>query len=469
MFRQHGFAVATSKTLLRIVTCRPQRGARRARARAGIRKLLASTGLLGMLAVTGLMFAVPAHAEVTANCYGTVNSTDFRGISLASPLRVRENQSLAIRAGSRVPARFYVVRMYYFGIRYAIRGGTTDQSQWSGNFNASQVFTRGAGNYIVEGFLTNNQTDAVCVAWLYIRVNANPLEGPVGQAAGGITLTGFVGMIATAVTGGKVPPGFDSTTTPEDEEKIKQHQEDEKKDPYEDERKQQDWKEKTGDSMCVFLALPALLLTAGAMSTGGGAVAAAPPRRVRWRPRLSVVGLGSGILFSVGSGVLLQQYGVIWPTIGMGITFLVAGLALGVLVPSLARLRAVGKMNRRLESLNRAYGSPHWTATHVVSEGGAQVWDSPDPSTDAREEVAGAIELQLLQVAGGWTEVRAESGWTGWVDSRSVEPIVAKGMASEAEPAPAEPNAPADWYPDPSGEARLRYWDGSGWTEHVAD
>jgi hypothetical protein len=27
---------------------------------------------------------------------------------------------------------------------------------------------------------------------------------------------------------------------------------------------------------------------------------------------------------------------------------------------------------------------------------------------------------------------------------------------------------PADWYPDPHGEARLRYWDGRRWSEHTA-
>ena len=27
----------------------------------------------------------------------------------------------------------------------------------------------------------------------------------------------------------------------------------------------------------------------------------------------------------------------------------------------------------------------------------------------------------------------------------------------------------ADWYPDPRGVSRLRYWDGQEWTDHIAD
>lgn len=43
-----------------------------------------------------------------------------------------------------------------------------------------------------------------------------------------------------------------------------------------------------------------------------------------------------------------------------------------------------------------------------------------------------------------------------------------------AAPAAAQPQAAgaavkADWYPDPRGEKRLRYWDGSQWTDHTAD
>ena len=48
--------------------------------------------------------------------------------------------------------------------------------------------------------------------------------------------------------------------------------------------------------------------------------------------------------------------------------------------------------------------------------------------------------------------------------------------APTPEPAPAAPMPPpqpslppANWYPDPHHQARLRYWDGQRWTEHVAN
>jgi uncharacterized RDD family membrane protein YckC len=39
---------------------------------------------------------------------------------------------------------------------------------------------------------------------------------------------------------------------------------------------------------------------------------------------------------------------------------------------------------------------------------------------------------------------------------------------SPAQPPPPQPLPPANWYPDPSGNARLRYWDGARWTDHTA-
>jgi uncharacterized RDD family membrane protein YckC len=51
------------------------------------------------------------------------------------------------------------------------------------------------------------------------------------------------------------------------------------------------------------------------------------------------------------------------------------------------------------------------------------------------------------------------------------EPTAPEPAAPEpAQPPPpaAPPLPPANWYPDPSGHARLRYWDGSRWTDHTA-
>ena len=40
--------------------------------------------------------------------------------------------------------------------------------------------------------------------------------------------------------------------------------------------------------------------------------------------------------------------------------------------------------------------------------------------------------------------------------------------APPAVPAPPPPGPPPNWYPDPSGRYRLRYWDGYAWTGHTA-
>ena len=47
------------------------------------------------------------------------------------------------------------------------------------------------------------------------------------------------------------------------------------------------------------------------------------------------------------------------------------------------------------------------------------------------------------------------------------EPIV--GVTESPAPPPPPSLPPANWYPDPHGVKRLRFWDGAQWTDHTAD
>jgi hypothetical protein len=43
-----------------------------------------------------------------------------------------------------------------------------------------------------------------------------------------------------------------------------------------------------------------------------------------------------------------------------------------------------------------------------------------------------------------------------------------RGLPPQATAPTQDSSAAADWYPDPKGEARLRYWDGAAWTENIS-
>ncbi|HSS41280.1 MAG TPA: DUF2510 domain-containing protein [Solirubrobacterales bacterium] len=46
---------------------------------------------------------------------------------------------------------------------------------------------------------------------------------------------------------------------------------------------------------------------------------------------------------------------------------------------------------------------------------------------------------------------------------------VARGLPPISPAAASAPSRPPDWHPDPKGEARLRYWDGANWTDHISE
>lgn len=62
------------------------------------------------------------------------------------------------------------------------------------------------------------------------------------------------------------------------------------------------------------------------------------------------------------------------------------------------------------------------------------------------------------QPVGGQPTSQQPGGGTGAASAGAADP----GAQAGGQPK-------ADWYPDPQGQARLRYWDGSQWTDQTAD
>jgi hypothetical protein len=89
----------------------------------------------------------------------------------------------------------------------------------------------------------------------------------------------------------------------------------------------------------------------------------------------------------------------------------------------------------------------------------AHTVDADDPQPKAAE-AAHPTEAEAAS-----TEAEASHLEAAEEERRSPAAATPAGSATATA---ATDSAPADWYPDPKGEARLRYWDGSAWTDHTA-
>ena len=75
---------------------------------------------------------------------------------------------------------------------------------------------------------------------------------------------------------------------------------------------------------------------------------------------------------------------------------------------------------------------------------------------------------EMVRLQGG----RGSAGGISTLSASDVPPVSSGGgapAAVETGGAAAGGGQAAGWYPDPQGQARLRYWDGSAWTEHTSD
>ena len=80
---------------------------------------------------------------------------------------------------------------------------------------------------------------------------------------------------------------------------------------------------------------------------------------------------------------------------------------------------------------------------------------------------------QMVKLAGGTPSgihgtIGAESAPTSALGAGGAAPAAAAAAPAGQAAPPSGGQAPG-WYSDPQGQKRLRYWDGSAWTEHTAD
>lgn len=59
-----------------------------------------------------------------------------------------------------------------------------------------------------------------------------------------------------------------------------------------------------------------------------------------------------------------------------------------------------------------------WQPTHAVPAQGMAAWMTPDGTQPPAANLAGGVQLRVLEMTGAWARVDASNGWSGWVDGR---------------------------------------------------
>ena len=105
------------------------------------------------------------------------------------------------------------------------------------------------------------------------------------------------------------------------------------------------------------------------------------------------------------------------------------------------------------EVMHIVYDGHSWFHAFIRHAGSVEVAPYPTAKTDHTITTVNPGSAAAQPVAATpASSASASSGASG-----------ATGAASNV------PNPPANWYPDPSGRFERRYWNGSKWTEHVAN
>ncbi len=306
-----------------------------------LRPLLAASTALSL--AFWLFAPSAARADVSGPCSATLNGTDVAQDS--GPIDVGSNDIVAVTIGAAAGEVTHLrVQLHYGPVSWTVHNEDTSGQNVSKNVSVEDYARYGVGLYKVTATATLKSGES-CSGSALVNVSGNPLTTAAGAAAVAGMGLGVAGLALTSARAAAKAP----------EERLR------KASPHGDLQDAADFAVRA----CVFAVLPAILLTVLAMVTGGGGATPLPPGsapgarpRARWGIRLSAVGIFAGVLAGAGAIVLLQQYAVAYPSTGIIVAGLAAGLALGILLPSLGWTLAIRRARRRLSEEPPAQGEP---------------------------------------------------------------------------------------------------------------
>jgi hypothetical protein len=325
------------------------------------------------VAATAVLLALgPARAEASLEgpCAATIAGVDVEPLGTGATgdkIDVEEGTAVVVTMNGRLMTHLKL-KIAFAGSEITVKDKDISAAAWSEAVPVDDYAKWGTGLYLVSGEATGQGFS--CKGAALVNVEGNPLSSVAGAVGLGMAILGIAGVGAAGVAAYKTASSPKRTVEAwtADQLETLATADAATPAPREERTKLDDLNEAVRQSTggyvsCWTLALPALLLTTGAMIGGGGGAADEPRPaatslpRAHWRPKLSLFGVLAGLVGGVGVGVLLQEYGVVFPTGSVAILYLVVGLLTGVVVPSIGRWFGVRAVNGAIDDAERRLAS----------------------------------------------------------------------------------------------------------------
>ncbi len=346
----------------------------------------------GLLAAGALMTATVAalsaivtpprtvHAEVDGPCTATINGVDVVGVDShdkGTAIKVKKSDRIELALASDRGLESHDIKLEFFGRKWTADSRDDDgDTSWSDYIEVDDYATYGVGLYRVFG-VVNLMDGSKCVGGAYVQVEGNPLTTVAGAAATAAAGLGTAAALGSTAVGAMRPGGGLGGLQDMVEESFLEIHDPAKAEARRREAAEKEKWERAADNAstlaaifgwCGIVAVAAASMTLASMvgiggwdgettgSGGGGGANSGPIRlpRAAWRPKLTVLGIFSGLLAGLGLTILLQQYAIAYPDLSLVITWLALGAVVyGLVFPTLGRTIAWARVNGRIAALER--------------------------------------------------------------------------------------------------------------------